>query len=401
MPNLKPASIIPAEDKKRLEKLYEYEILKTFPEEEFDKIAQLAADIFDCPSAFISFVDNDTVFFKSNISTLKENEVSRNHSLCSLTILDDKVTVIEDASKFDDLMESPYVSAPGGIKFYAGAPLITGEGYKLGSICVIDDKPRTATSAQLNILSELSKVIMDKLENRAINKKMISIQTEYINRTVHDLKNYLSNLLLATDLLKDIDLDKTHKSLPDIIIRNANNLSNRLDKMLNLSKIESNAYNLSIQLCNMSQVLDEVISNYSTISINKGQTIVKKYASDILINADVKAITEIFENLFSNALKYSFTNSEIIISSREDEQNFAFEFCDNGQGLSKEDLDNLFIRYAKLSSVPTGKESSNGLGLTITKILVELHTGKIWAESKGKGHGTSFFVSFPKNFTIQ
>jgi len=85
-----------------LAKLYEYEILDTHSEEEFDQIAQLSADVFDCHDALITFVDTDTVFFKSNLSELNENKVRRNDSLCSLTILENEVTIIEDASQFDD-----------------------------------------------------------------------------------------------------------------------------------------------------------------------------------------------------------------------------------------------------------------------------------------------------------
>ena len=400
MPTRKPNSLIPSNDQKRLAKLYEYEIIDTSPEDEFDKIAKLAATIFDCPSAFITFVDTDTVFFKSNISKLPENKVPRKDSLCSLTILGNEVTVIEDASQFNDLMESPFVCQPGGIRFYAGAPLITPEGYKLGSICVIDDKPRTPTAAQLSILSELSTLVMDKLETRAANKKTMEIQTEYINRSVHDLKTYLANLLLATDLLKHANLENKFRGLPETISRNAHNLSDRMDSMLNLSRIESSAYTLFIQSCNISEQLDKVIDNYSAVSNNKGQQIVKQYGSDIVINADYKAINEIFENLFSNALKYSFLNSSIVISATGDSGSIIIGFHDEGQGLTENDMQNLFIRYAKLSSIPTGKESSTGMGLTIAKILVELHSGRIWAESKGKNMGTTFFISLSKNIPI-
>ena len=399
MPQRKPNSLIPPNDKKRLEKLREYEIIDTPPEEEFDKIAQLAATFFNCSSAFITFVDSDTVFFKSNISNITENKVPRQHSLCSLTILENKVTVIEDASAFDDLMESPYVCQPGGIRFYAGAPIITNEGYKLGSICVIDDKPRTATALELGILADLSKLVMDKLETRAKNKKAIAIQTEYINRSVHDLKNYVGNLILATDLLKEANIEKQFQKLPGIINRNALNLSHRLDYMLNLSKIESSAYKLHITSCNISDLLDEVINDYGALSNNKGQELIKQYESDIIINADCKAINEIFENLLSNAIKYSFPNSRIIIKAEEKDDKIIISFKDEGQGLTEKDLENLFVRYAKLSPVPTGKESSNGMGLTITKILVELHEGSIMAESQ-KNKGTTFFISLSKNLSM-
>lgn len=396
MPSKKPTSIIPWNDEKRLAKLYEYEILDTHSEEEFDQIAQLAADVFDCPDALITFVDTDTVFFKSNLSKLNENKVWRKDSLCSLTILENNVTIIEDASQFNDLMESPYVCQPGGIRFYAGAPLITSEGFKLGSICVFDDKPRTATPTQAKMLANLAKVLIDKLENRAMAKKMVAIQTEYVNRSVHDMKNYIGNLLLATEMLQDIEVDENRKDLSKIINQNAQRLNERMNEMLNLSKIESSAYELNLQKCDIGGLLNEVVSNYSTMSNNKSQSIIKKYSPEIFVLADCKTMTEIFENLLSNAIKYSFPSSDIIITCEEKQENHIIGFHDKGQGLSEEDMGKIFTRYARLSSMPTGKESSTGLGLAITKILVELHDGEIWVESTGKDKGASFFVSLPK-----
>src|SRR5688572_6033789 len=92
----KPATIIPENDSRRLEKLYEYQILDTHSEDSFDKIALLAAQIFNTTSAFISFVDRDRVFFKSNLSLLPESQIRRKDSLCTLAILNANVTVFND-----------------------------------------------------------------------------------------------------------------------------------------------------------------------------------------------------------------------------------------------------------------------------------------------------------------
>ncbi len=141
----KPVSIIPTNDQDRLRKLHGYSILDTPPEEAFDKVARLAAQIFDTPSAFVTFVDKDRVFFKANLSPLEGNQVQRTDSLCSLAILEETVTVFDDTYQVPDLLESPHVSCQGGIRFYAGAPLKTREGYRLGTLCVVDSVPRQAT----------------------------------------------------------------------------------------------------------------------------------------------------------------------------------------------------------------------------------------------------------------
>ena len=100
-------------------------------------------------------------------------------------------------------------------------------------------------------------------------------------------------------------------------------------------------------------------------------------------------------NLLSNAIKYSYSNSTIKIIAKKIDDFVEIEFKDQGQGLNDEDAEKLFKKFAKLSSKPTGRESSNGLGLSICKSLVELHRGQIFAKSPGKELGTSFFISLP------
>jgi signal transduction histidine kinase len=106
-------------------------------------------------------------------------------------------------------------------------------------------------------------------------------------------------------------------------------------------------------------------------------------------------LLEVFENLLSNAIKYSYPNTTITIAVNRSGQQAVVSFQDQGQGLSEEDMQKLFTKFARLSSTPTGKERSNGLGLAIVKTLIELQGGKVWATSAGKDKGATFFVSLP------
>lgn len=159
-----PISLIPENDADRLETLVRCQVLDTPEEESYDRVARLAALIFNTRSAFVNFVDEKRVFFKANVSTFPTRNVPRNHSLCSLTILSDKPTVFEDTHDVPQLLESPYVSAEGGIRFYAGAPLIMSNGHRVGTVCVIDQEPRLVASRQLEMLVTLASIIVEKLE---------------------------------------------------------------------------------------------------------------------------------------------------------------------------------------------------------------------------------------------
>jgi signal transduction histidine kinase len=114
-----------------------------------------------------------------------------------------------------------------------------------------------------------------------------------------------------------------------------------------------------------------------------------------LISADASRLQDAFENLLSNALKYSNPNTEIAITVTSTPDEITIKFQDQGQGLTTADMEKLFTKFSRLSAIPTGREHSNGLGLSIVKMLVELHKGRVWAESEGKNKGATFFIELP------
>ncbi len=392
----KPASIIPSNDQDRLRKLHGYGILDTPPEEAFDKIARLAAQIFDTPSAFVTFVDSDRVFFKANLSLLAGNQVQREDSLCSLAILEEEVTVFTDTYQIPDLLESPHVSCQGGIRFYAGAPLKTREGYRLGTVCVIDSVPRQAFPKQLQMLETLSSIVVDELEQRLAAQRAISAQTDLVNMAVHDLKNPALNIASLSDLLlKRITNVGMVQELADMIKRCSEEISGKLEGLLKLSQLEDESFQLHLEEVDLPTLLDGVNSTFGLMAAQKGQCISQLTGESITVRADRARLQEVFENLLSNAIKYSYPNTTITIAINQAGKQAVVSFQDQGQGLSEADMQKLFTKFARLSSLPTGKERSNGLGLSIVKTLIELQGGKVWASSAGKNEGATFFVSLP------
>lgn len=390
----KPISIIPSNEALRLQKLYEYQVLDTHSEDTFDKIALLASQIFNTPSAFVTFVDENRVYFKANIGNFQATEVSREDSLCSLAILDDKITVFRDTHNSPGLMESPLVSGTDGIRFYAGAPLKSPEGYSMGTVCVIDNIPREVTENQMEMLRTLSDIVMNKLESRLRYNNIIKSQNDLMGIALHEIKNPLASISLANDILK-LDTSKTPK-MTEMIKRCVLTIQNKLADLLKLSEDEEKEQKLSIEEADLKEMLDRLVNNFELLA-NKKNQIIELTIEDSLpkISIDKTKISDVLHNLLSNAIKYSYSNSTIKIIAKKIDDFVEIEFKDQGQGLNDEDADKLFKKFAKLSSKPTGKESSNGLGLSICKSLVELHKGQIFAKSPGKELGTSFFISLP------
>lgn len=381
----------------RLEKLYEYRILDTHSEEAFDKIALLAAQIFNTTSAFISFVDQDRVFLKSNLSLLPHNVIERRDSICSLAILNDNVTVFNDTHTSPDLMESPYVASEDGIRFYAGAPLKTPEGYLVGTVCVIDKVAREVTDAQMDMLKTLSKIIVNKLESRLRYRKSIESQIDLTNIALHEIKNPLASIKLANEILTK-DSSKVER-MSGMIKASVLRIQNKLADILKQAEEDEHRLTLSIEEVDLNEMFTKTLTGFELMANRKNQTLLLEHDPELpKIYADKAKISDVMHNLVSNALKYSYAGTTIRIIARQEDNIIRIEVQDEGQGLSQADISKLFTKFAKLSSKPTGKETSNGLGLSITKSFVELHNGTIEAKSAGKDKGTSFIVSLPLKY---
>lgn len=392
---LKQVSLIPLNDEERLRKLYKYEILDTPADKTFDKIAILAAQIFDTPSAFVSFVDHDRVFFKAKVGTVEGLDELPEPVIATLAVLSADTTVFTDILEEPLLKDTPLVEPDNVVRFYAGAPIKTLDGYLLGTVSVVDAVPRVATPKQLEMLKNLSEIIIDELELRQTTRNIVRVQTDLMNIAVHDIKNPLTAIsLYATLINKRSDDDTVKKMAGKVSVASARILAD-LNELLTLAKTDNGAMMLHFEDVSTTDLINKAVNGLQVLANQKKQTISLELNCQVTARFDKHRILEVFENLLSNAIKYSYNNAEIIICSSEQDGNLIVEFRDQGQGLNDDDMQKLFTKFARLSAVPTNKESSNGLGLSIAKILVELHNGKIWAESKGKNQGSSFFVSLP------
>jgi len=153
------------DERSRLAALRSYRILDTEPERAFDDLALLASQICDTPIALISLVDAERQWFKSRVG-VSAHETSRDVAFCAHAILQRELFVVHDALQDDRFRHNPLVVSDPNIRFYTGAPLINAEGHALGTLCVIDRKPRTLDARQLEALEALRRQVVAQLELR-------------------------------------------------------------------------------------------------------------------------------------------------------------------------------------------------------------------------------------------
>ncbi len=290
----------------------------------------------------------------------------------------------------------PLVTGDFGLRFYAGAPLKNKEGHNLGSFCLMDKQPGTFSEEQKELLTELAGVVIDHIEMRLKARTANAQQNQLLQIAAHDLKNPLTTIPVRADLikLKKHDPDMVDK-MCDQIKQAGLKMTRTIDELLTTSSMESGKINLYTFKLDFGEIVAQIVESNQALADHKKQKIELKIEKDSQLYADEQRLTEIIDNLISNAIKYSPFGAEIEVKVDKRDQKAVLAVKDNGPGLTDEDQSELFQRFARLSARPTGGENSSGLGLSIVKQLVEAHQGRVWAESKGKNQGSTFFVELP------
>lgn len=232
------------------------------------------------------------------------------------------------------------------------------------------------------------------------NEKILEadkVKNEFLANISHELRTPLNSILgfsdiLGTQLYGNLNA-KQEEYVNDIKV-SATHLLGMINEVLDMSKIEANAMKIVKSAFWISRAVDEVANILAPLAQKKNIKLIKNMNADFEVFADYQKIQQILYNLVSNAIKYSPENDEVEISVSADDEKFKILVHDNGIGIDKKYHGKIFAKFVQLDSAYTKKESSTGLGLTITKELVELHGGKISLISE-INNGSTFIVEIP------
>lgn len=394
------------EEQKRLEALKEYDILDSSPEKEFDDLTRLAAQICGMPYARIHFIDEDRQWAKSTVG-LEEGPkaVDRSISVCQYTIREPKPLEIKDLSQDDRFKELPYVKGDPKLRYYLGAPLVTDDGYSLGSLCVLDKEPQELSDKKKRQLEILANEVIARLELRRQNRRLKELN-EYKIRLMkmlsHDMKSPLNGIMGMASLMRDMsdNLSEDDSDMLGIIEESSMQLNQMIDEVLSYALIETKGFKLNRSKTNAEDVINDIKKLYTPAAKTK-QIDLKFYTENLEepVEIDKDKFEQITGNLISNALKFTKSGGQVSISlikkSRSDNDLLELKVMDSGMGMDQAEVDQLFDDSdEKVLKKGTSGERSTGIGLTTVKYFTDLHDGKIDVESE-KGKGTTFTLTFP------
>ena len=212
----------------------------------------------------------------------------------------------------------------------------------------------------------------------------------------HDLKNPITGINMTAEMLiKYASLQPDVVKKLQMIMSTSKRMLDIVVNLMDVSARELGEIKISRSTFNIGALIEEITNEYQSRALEKKQTLEFHSEGNCVITADEFCLRQVFDNLISNAVKYTEKEKEIRVSVIATKETIRIAIADQGQGLSEEDKSLMFKDFQKLSARPTGGEGSTGLGLSVVKNLVELHGGKVWAESQGKGMGSTFYVELP------
>lgn len=394
---------IPSNESARLKALRDYSILDTLPEAEYDDITRLASGICNTPISSISLIDEHRQWFKSKVG-LSEDQTSREVSFCGHAILEpDKVFTVPDARLDARFRDNPVVEGEPHVIFYAGVPLVTPEGYAVGTLCVIDNQPKELRPEQIVALKALSNQVVSLFELRK-SKMLLEHFTQELERrndelnrfaqvAAHDIKSPLSNISsLAQILISDYGTQLSAEALE--LLNMLDSSSHTLRKLVDGILEHSRSDGMLVEQFSVFRVGDLLRQTADLVNKKAGCRF-SYHFTDQEISANYNALQRILLNLVANGIKYNDKPEvEIEMGFSEQADTYSFYVADNGNGIRPDAFERIFNLFEVLATSDRFGDRGTGIGLSTVKKLVEGLGGSISVASEpGRGSRFSFTVS--------
>ncbi len=394
---------IPPDDQRRLRELYRYEVLDTSYEDEFNDVVKLAATICRTPIALISLIDANRQWFKAKVG-IDANEFSREISFCGHTIAAEAaVFEIHDATQDERFLDNPLVVEEPYIRFYAGVPLINNNGFKMGTISVMDTKPGELNEEQIYTLQSLARQVVKLLDQNLLNKQLeqqsiklqqqMELQNRILSIIAHDVRNPIGAVKSIIELnARKILSQQDSVELMNMAGKQIDGTVELLNNLVDWGSMQMRGRGVETEKVHVRTLVSNMFKSFEVMSSLKSNIMVNLVDEDLFVRSDINAMRFILRNLISNANKFT-KEGVITVYAHKEDKHVMISVSDTGVGMTDEMQTKLFDGEHYQSTTGTGNEKGSGLGLILTKDFIEMLGGTIKVESQ-EDKGTSVCLLF-------
>jgi signal transduction histidine kinase len=391
----------PPDEADRLRALHGLAVLDTPPEEEFDQIVALASRICEVPVSLVSLVDAERQWFKARIG-LDVTETSRDLSFCAYAILGRDLLVVPDVRSDPRFADNPATRGEPGVRFYAGAPLVTTDGYALGTLCVVDARPRRLKLEQLQALRALARQVTAQFELRhqavALTRAAAGGYAaerrigDFITLVCGELRAPLAEVRAYFDQLTahgEVEPEQAERAAA-AARQHASALGRLVDDLIDVADHNAGT-GLSMREIDLSRLAAHAVEAVRPIANAKRVWILNTPGPDLPIQADPIRLGQALMHLLFAAVKYTPEGGRVRVTTE----------AEAGPSLWLDDLEtpdgdrpNLFEHfYRSAISRPPSPHGADG-GLAVTKQILDVHHATV-ALADRPGAGTSLHLVFP------
>ncbi|MCJ2513466.1 MAG: PAS domain-containing sensor histidine kinase [Candidatus Thermoplasmatota archaeon] len=388
-------------------------------EEEINKLSQFHENIIDNANVWLSVIDPQSKIIiwnkaAENITGFSRDEVIGHNKIWDWLQPADNLVNIKRNSKMNlesgeniltENFEKTIVRKDGEKRTISwnSRMLYDNVNNPIGNIALGQDiterkKYEDKINKQNEELTEINSNLEEKVKDRTKQiQHLLRQKDEFINQLSHDLKTPLTPMMVLLPLLKEKIKNKKDTESFDVVLRNVYFMKDLVNKTIDLAKLNSGIIQLEFQTINLNEELEFIIGNNQVLFDRNDIKIINRIKDQIFVFADKIRLDEVFNNLITNAIKYSpDKGGKIYIDAKEDKERFTISIKDTGLGMDSEQIELVFDEFYKVDDSRHELDSS-GLGLTITKKIIEKHGGKIWVESEGTGKGSTFYFTLKKS----
>ncbi len=389
---------LPSNEAERLAALQHYGVLDTPPEERFDRITRLTSRQLATPISLVSLVDAHRQWFKSSFG-LEAKETPRDIAFCSHAILGGEPLIVENALEDPRFHDNPLVVSGPMIRFYAGAPLVTSGGHRIGTLCAIDREARSFSEADAQFLQDMAAIAVDELElsvalrtmkaqGRDLEERNATLDA-FVHTLSHDLAGPLRRIQSFCELLT-VDGSIPMEECIGFISSSASTADRLLRDLRGYFQVGRASEQVD---CDSRECAQEALDGLRQ-EVEASSARVEFVGDFPPVTFYPTLLSDLFGNLLSNSIKYrSERPLEITVQGVDRGELCEFSVTDNGIGIAERHREQVFKLLFRLHS--ESKISGSGMGLAICEKIVRRAGGTIQLDST-EGVGTCVTFTLPK-----